>query len=89
MSFADLFAALYRWMGGILMAINAIGLTIGGLMMYLGWQHNSQGEFHDGETIYWSYWFGIGLSWWLFIAGIPSLFLTVLWTVFHFRSRRG
>lgn len=39
------------------------GLVVMGLMMYVAWQHNAQGEIHDSDQIHWGYWFFIGASW--------------------------
>ena len=38
-------------------------------MMYVAWQHNPQGEFHDTAGINWLNWLAIGFSW--FIPSIP------------------
>ena len=40
-------------------------------MMYVGWQHNSQGEFYDETGIHWGYLLLIGLSWFAFITVVP------------------
>jgi hypothetical protein len=55
----------------ILAVFTLIGLAVGAFMMYVGWRHNSQGEFYDETGVHWGYWFLIGLSWFFFVAGIP------------------
>jgi hypothetical protein len=54
-----------------------IGLILASLMMYLAWQHNPQCEIHCEEIIHFSYWVGIGFSW--FILGfIVTLLFTII-----------
>ncbi|SRR6266404_346581 len=73
----------------VLAVFTLIGLILGAFMMYVGWQHNSQGEFYDETGVHWGYWFLIGLSWFFFVTGIPyvaGLFVLV-WRYFTHRSR--
>ncbi len=44
-------------------------------MMNIAWKHNAQGEIYTKETIDFSYWFLIGLSW--FILGFIVVFLLI------------
>ena len=37
-----------------------LGLPIAALMMYIAWQHNPEGEFHDAGVIH-AAWFQLGL----------------------------
>jgi len=49
------------------------GLILGAIMMNIAWEHNAQGEIYTNETIDFSYWFLIGISW--FILGFIVMFL--------------
>jgi hypothetical protein len=72
----------------VLAIFTLIGLALGAFMMYVGWQHNSQGEFYDETGVHWGYWFLIGLSWFLLITGIPYVIAlcVFLWRCFTRRS---
>lgn len=46
--------------------------------MYLAWEHNPQGEFHelasDGtQLIHWQWWAAVGLSWFVAVFGVLFL----------------
>ena len=74
----------------ILAVFTLLGLTAGGFMMYIGWQHNPQGAFHDETGIYWGYWMFLGFSWFIAIAGIPyAIGVGVLGWRAIIRSRRS
>ena len=49
------------------------GLLLGGFMMYVAWEHNPQGEFHEQALIHWDAWLGIGLSWSVAVTAICAL----------------
>ena len=49
------------------------GLILGAIMMNIAWEHNAQGEIYTNETIDFSYWFLIEISW--FILGFIVMFL--------------
>jgi hypothetical protein len=55
----------------ILAVFTLIGLAVAAFMMYVAWQHNPQGEFHDETGVYWGYWLLLGFSWFIAISGIP------------------
>ncbi len=55
----------------VVAAFTLLGLAVGAFMMYVGWQHNSQGEFYDETGIHWGYWLFIGFSWFAFITVVP------------------
>lgn len=48
------------------------GVILGGVMMYIAWEHNPQGEFHTEAGLEWSRWLGLGALWFLlpFIVGV-------------------
>lgn len=50
-------------------------------MMYVAWQHNAQGEIHARTTVYWLYWFGIGLSWFVPVTLVSGLITWVVWAI--------
>ena len=47
------------------------GLAVTAAMMYIAWQHNPQGEFHDETGVHWLNWFAIGVPW-LFAVAPPA-----------------
>lgn len=53
----------------------ATGLSIAALMMYVAWQHNPQGEFHDESAVHWLAWISIGAGW--LVAVAPPVALVV------------
>ena len=55
-----------------------VGLLVAAFMMFVAWEHNPQGAFHEGRldgtvAIHWGDWGLIGLSWLLPVAGVPLL----------------
>lgn len=57
-------------------------------MMYVAWEHNPQGEFHDDTGVHWLYWLGIGFSWFVAVAGIPCLMATAVSCILFLSKRR-
>ena len=53
------------------LVFTVLGLAVAAFMMYVGWEHNSQGEFHDETAVHWGYCLFLGFSWFVVIAGIP------------------
>ena len=49
-----------RTLGLVLAGLAVPVLAIAALMMYVGWQHNSQGEFHEQGVIHWAAWLAVG-----------------------------
>jgi len=54
---------------------SSAGIVAAGLMMYVAWQHNAQGEVHDQRCVHWLYWVGIGVSW-LVVVALPIALAT-------------
>jgi outer membrane phospholipase A len=55
----------------ILGIFTLLGLALAAFMMYVGWRHNSQGEFHDKEGIYWGYSLFLGFTWFIAVTAVP------------------
>jgi hypothetical protein len=53
----------------------AAGLPIAAVMMYIAWQHNPQGGFHDETGIHWLVWISIGFSWLVMVTPPVVLFV--------------
>jgi hypothetical protein len=68
-------------------AFSVVGASVAAFMMYVAWQHNPQGEFHDDAGIHWLPWLGVGLTWFLAIAGLPCL-IAVTVAVLRYASKR-
>jgi len=51
------------------------GVAVAAVMMYVAWQHNPQGEFHDETGVHWFAWVAIGVSW--LVAVAPPVALVV------------
>ena len=48
-------------------------------MMYIGWEHNPQGEFHNEFGVQWGYWLFLGLSWFAPVSvGVSLVFGSIL-----------
>jgi hypothetical protein len=60
--------------GWVLLISTVIGLAVGGAMMYIAWQHNPQGEFHEASGVHWSHWLLLGGLWAALIA-VPGALL--------------
>jgi hypothetical protein len=72
----------------VVLVFTVLGLAVAALMMYIGWQHNSQGEFYDETGVHWGYWLFLGFSWFIVITGIPyAVAVAVLIRRFLIRSR--
>jgi hypothetical protein len=71
-----------------LAAVCFLGGSLGAWMMYMAWQHNPQGEFHEPGVIHWVLWLTIGLSWFAFIAGIPCLIGMLGFAISRFQKSR-
>ena len=55
----------------ILAVWTLLGLVVAAFMMYVGWQHNSQGEFYDETGIHWGYWLFVGFTWFITVTFVP------------------
>jgi len=64
-------------------ALVLISFLVGGIAMYIAWQHNPQCEIHCDGNIQWRYWLIIGLSW--AITTYVALLLAV-WTTLYIVS---
>jgi hypothetical protein len=65
-----------------------IAALVGGLMMYIAWDHNPQLAFHEEGIIHWGAWLTIGVTWFLAIAGVPcAIALAALLFSFFRRSQ--
>jgi uncharacterized membrane protein len=53
------------------------GLILAFFMMYLAWEHNTQYEIHDGETIYFGYWITLGISWFILTFLVVFIFMSI------------
>ena len=51
----------------------APGLLLGAVMMYVAWDHNPQGEFHEAGIIHWDAWLTVGLSWFFAVSAVITL----------------
>ena len=58
---------------------SVLGALVGGLMMYIAWQHNPQGEFHDIDGVHWLSWVGVGLSWFVAVLVVVTVVVGVMW----------
>ena len=55
------------WAVSVAIGISA-GILVAAAVMYIAWQHNPQGAFHEPERIHWGDWLTVGLAWFLVIA---------------------
>ena len=55
-------------------------MLVGGLMMYIAWQHNPQGEFHGTNGVEWSAWLLVGASWFVPVTVAAAVVVGVVWT---------
>ena len=54
-----------------------IGLLLAALMMYIAWQHNPDGEFHEAGVVH-ARWLRLGLAWFAPCLGLGALVGAVL-----------
>ena len=62
-------AALLLWVLGLLCP----GISVGALMMFIAWQHNPQGEFHEGRVIHWQALLTVGVGWCLVVTAVVAI----------------
>jgi len=61
------------WKSGAAFGVCA-GIVVAGVMMYIAWDHNPQGEFHSGELgVNWADWLFLGFSWFVPVALVSCL----------------
>ncbi|WP_407714426.1 hypothetical protein ACJJWD_23195 [Comamonas testosteroni] len=54
-----------RWKLCLIVSV-CVGLLLGGLLMWMAWDHNPQCEIHSAEQgIDWSHWLVLGAAGWL------------------------
>jgi hypothetical protein len=41
--------------------------------MYIAWQHNPNGEFHDAGVVQWGAWLAVGLFWLVPVGAVTTL----------------
>lgn len=75
---------LSPWARALLLA-TAAGLLVAAPMMYIAWQHNSQGEFHENGQIHWGAWLGVGATWFVLPFSLGAIIAAGLW----FERKRG
>ena len=71
----------------ILAVWTLVGLVVAAFMMYVGWQHNSQDEFHDQTGVHWRYWLFIGFTWFISVTFVPYA-LAVYFLIWRWLTRR-
>lgn len=76
------------WIRSIV-AASLLGVVVRGLMMYIAWQHNPQGEFHDVDGVHWLSWLAIGLSWFAPVFVVAIMVIGVVWLFGWWISRYG
>jgi hypothetical protein len=69
--------------GRLLLAAIVIvpGLLLGSLMMYVAWQHNPRGAFHDVDGIHRGAWLAIGAGWFLELAVPGAVVAAGVWAL--------
>ena len=71
----------------VVFAFATVGALVAAAMMYIAWDHNSQGEIHDETGIHWGYWLFLGSTWFIATGVVPSV-LTALLSYLPRRFRR-
>lgn len=57
----------------------AAGLVLAGVMMYIAWQHNPQGEFHSAGRVEWGPWLSLGAIWFMLPFTVGCICAALLW----------
>lgn len=65
----------------------SLGIVVAAFMMYVAWDHNPQGEFHDETGIHWGSWLSVGFGGFIFIAGVPCLIAAAVSFISYLRRR--
>ena len=60
-----------------------VGLLVGLVMCYVGWQHNPQCEFHCEGFVDWVALFILWASWFVTVGVIGGVFMSLLLYVFN------
>ncbi len=66
-----------------------LGLGAAILTMYAAWQHNPQGEFHEGSVLHWMPWLYIGASWFVVVGLCTGLCSRVVLLIANRLVARG
>lgn len=64
------------WVLAVLVGFLPAGV-VAALMLYVAWQHNPQGEFHEAGIVHWGSWLSIGAVWFV-PCGAPVALLARL-----------
>lgn len=80
--------ASVRTLWRVLVRLAASILAVAALMMYVAWQHNPQGEFHDAEEVHWAAWLAVGWSWFLGLWVPFAALASALWGASRWAARR-
>ncbi|MGE8440077.1 MAG: hypothetical protein ACN6OS_00675 [Comamonas testosteroni] len=65
----------------VLIISACVGFVMGGLLMWMAWEHNPQCEIHCAEQgIDWGYWLALGAGGWLlgFLGGMLTAWVLLL-----------
>lgn len=78
---------MVKW---LVAASSICGLGLGGVMMYIAWQHNPQCSIHCPELgVSWGSWLFIGISWAVLTFVATFILLSALNMLGHVLRRRG
>ena len=80
--------ASLRTLGLVVAGLAVPALAIAALMMYVAWQHNSQGEFHEDGMVHWASWLAVGWSWFLGLWVPLAAFAVAVWGATAWAARR-
>lgn len=68
-----------------ILAAFIFSLLVGAFMAWAAWQHNAQGEAHEGAVIHYDFLLGIFGSWVAAVMGVISPFL-IGWLIYRSRA---
>lgn len=66
------------WTRALLLAA-AAGILVAAPMMYIAWQHNPQGDFHEAGRIHWGPWLSVGFNWFVLPFSLGAIVAAGLW----------
>jgi hypothetical protein len=80
--------ASLRTLGLVLAGLAVPALAVAALMMYIAWQHNSQGELYEAGEIHWAAWLAVGWSWALALWVPLAALAAAVWGATTWSARR-
>jgi uncharacterized membrane protein len=65
-----------------------VALMVGAYMMWVAWDHNPQGAYHEEGVVHWGDWLAIGISWMVVVFFVLLICLASLSPLVSYSRRK-